>query len=184
MKSYLLAHLFLAPFLAFTVLAAFGYPLFGAAIGLAIGVIACARRYGLRLPPVFMASQVSGVAVAFVLLLVSPSLKVTTAIAVVFAFLAVGAIVSVVKNKPWTAELSAADLGDFAESPAFIKANIFFSAMWAVTFAWFSYANWQELAPLFRWIPMIVAGVVTVFGPKYLMRIAAKRGLINGHDAS
>lgn len=183
MKAYLLAHLFLAPFLAFTILAAFGYPLLGAAVGFAIGVIACVRRYGMKLPPVFMSSQVLGVAVALILLLVAPSLKETTAIDVVFAFLAVGAIVSVVRNKPWTAELSASDVGDFAENPAFIKANTFFSAMWAVTFVWFAFANWQELAPLFRWVPMIVAGVVTVFGPKFLMNVAVKRGLIGGRES-
>ncbi|NRP12469.1 hypothetical protein XMM379_001532 [Aliiroseovarius sp. xm-m-379] len=182
MKAYLLAHLFLAPFLVFTILAAFGYPLLGAAIGFTIGVIACVRRYGMKLPPVFMGAQVLGVAVALILLLVTPSLKETTAFAVVFAFLAVGALVSVINNKPWTAELSAADVGDFSENPAFIKANIFFSAMWALTFAWFAFANGQELAPVFRWMPMVMAGLITIFGPKFLMKIAAKRGLMDGHS--
>ena len=159
-------------------IAAFGLPQFGAALGLVVGIIACARRYGATLPPPFMTAQVAGVAVVLLLLLMLPSLKETSALAVVFTFLSGGAIASVIQNKPWTAELSAADVGDFATNPAFIKANIFFSTMWAAIFAWFAFANWQELAPLFRWVPMIIGGVVTVLGPKFLMRIAVKRGLI------
>jgi len=182
MKEYLAAHLLLAPFLVFTILAPFGYPLPGAVLGTLIGCLSCAKRYGLTLPPVFMGAQVLGVGVVLICLLLRPDLKETTGLALVFAFLALGAAISVVQNKPWTAELSAADVGDFAKTPAFIKANAFFSGMWAVIFAWFAFANGQELAPIFRWVPMILGGVITVFGPKLLMRLAIKRGLLPGPD--
>jgi len=182
MKAYLAAHLLLAPFLIFTILAPFGYPLTGAVLGAAIGVISCAKRYGLTMPPIFMAAQVFGVIVVLICLIVQPDLKTTAALALVFAFLAVGALASVLQYKPWTAELSAADVGDFANNPAFIKANIFFSGMWAAIFAWFAFANFQELAPLFRWVPMIVGGLVTVYGPKALMRLAVRRGLLSTRD--
>lgn len=179
MKAYLAAHLYLAPFLIFTILASFGFPLTGAAVGLAIGVLACARRYGARLPPVFMAAQIVGLLVVLEVVFITPATTEPRALAILFAFLAAGAIISVVLNKPWTAELSAADVGDFASNPAFIRANQYFSGMWAVIFAWFAFANWQELAPIYRWVPMIAGGLVTIFGPKVLMNIGVKRGLFD-----
>ena len=177
MKAYLLAHIFLAPFIIFTIFAPLGYPLVGAVLGLIVGVIACAKRYGMTMPSVFMAAQVAGIFVVLVALLIHPSLTETNAVAILFAFLAGGALVSVIQNKPWTAELSAADVGDFASNPAFIKANNFFSGMWMVIFAWFAFANWQELSPVYRWIPMIGGGIITIFGPRFLMNLGIKRGL-------
>jgi len=178
MKAYLVAHIFLLPFLVFTILAPFGYPLLGAAFGVAIGLAACAMRYGAKIPPAFMAAQVLGVLTVFVLLLLKPDLKETNGLAIVFSFLAGGALVSVLQRKPWTAELSAADVGDFATHPAFIKSNIMFSAMWMMIFGWFAFANWQELSPWFRWVPMIAGGTVTIVGPKVLMNIGIKRGIV------
>lgn len=178
MKAYLVAHIFLLPFLVFTILAPFGFPLLGAALGTAIGVVACAMRYGAKIPPAFMAAQVLGVLTVLVILLLKPDLKETNALAIVFSFLAVGALISVLKRKPWTAELSAAEVGDFATHPAFIKSNIMFSAMWMLIFGWFAFANWQELAPIFRWVPMIVGGIITIVGPKVLMNIGIKRGIV------
>ena len=179
MKAYLVAHMFLAPFIIFTILAPLGYPLAGAVLGFLVGLIFCANRYGLKLPPAFMATQVAGILIVLLTLLITPLLKETTALAILFTFLALGALISVVKYKPWTAELSAADVGDFANHPAFIKSNVFFSSMWMVIFAWFAYANWQELAPIFRWVPMILGGLVTIIGPKILMNIGIKRGLFD-----
>ncbi len=49
--------------------------------------------------------------------------------------------------------------------------------MWAIIFAWFAYANWQELQPMFRWIPMIVGALITILGPQILINIGIKRGL-------
>ena len=136
MKAYLVAHIFLLPFLVFTILAPFGFPLIGAALGVVIGVVACAIRYGAKVPPAFMAAQVLGVSTVLVFLLLRPELRETSALAIVFAFLAIGALISVLQQKPWTAELSAADVGDFATHPAFIKSNTMFSAMWMLIFGW------------------------------------------------
>ena len=85
-------------------------------------------------------------------------------------------------RKPWTAELTAADVGEFASNLAFIRANQFFSGMWALIFAWFAFANWQELAPIYRWVPMILGGLVTSFGPKILMKIGVRRRLFENPD--
>ncbi len=177
MKAYLVAHIFIAPFLVFTILASFGYPLAGAILGSLVGWVFCINRYGFKIPPAFMTAQVVGILIVLLTLLVSLSLKESSAIAILFTFLSIGALISIVQNKPWTAELSAADVGDFANHPEFIKANVLFSGMWMFVFAWFAYANWQELAPLLRWIPMILAGVITIIGPKILMHIGIKRGL-------
>jgi arginine exporter protein ArgO len=86
--------------------------------------------------------------------------------------------VSIRQGRPWTAELSAADVGEFAQHPAFIKSNMMFSVMWMLIFAWFAFANWQELSAIYRWVPMILGGVITVIGPKLLMRIGVKRGVV------
>lgn len=178
MKAYLVAHVFLLPFLIFTILAPFGYPLLGATLGVVTGLAACAMRYGAKIPPVFMAAQVLGVFTVVIILLLKPDLRETNGLAIVFSFLAGGALISVLQRKPWTAELSAADVGDFATHPAFIKSNILFSAMWMLIFGWFAFANWQELSPWFRWVPMIVGGIITVVGPKVLMNIGIKRGIV------
>ena len=87
-------------------------------------------------------------------------------------------MISVVLNKPWTTELSAAGVGVFATNPAFIRANQWFSGMWEVIFAWFAIANWQDLEPIYRWVPMIAGGLVTIVGPKILKNIAVRRGVI------
>ena len=178
MKAYLVAHIFLLPFLIFTILAPFGYPLLGAALGTVIGIVACSMRYGTKIPPAFMTAQVLGVLVVLLILLITPALRETDALAIVFSFLAGGAMVSAFQGKPWTAELSAADVGDFANHPAFIKSNMAFSIMWMLIFAWFAFANWQELSPIYRWVPMILGGLITVVGPKILMNIGIKRGIV------
>ncbi|KIC15701.1 hypothetical protein [Leisingera sp. ANG-DT] len=182
MKAYLHAHLLLSPFLIFTILAPLGFPLLGAILGATIGLATSALRYGATIPPAFMTAQILGVVGVLGALLVMPSLKETNALAIVFSFLAGGALVSVVQNKPWTAELSAGDVGDFAAHPAFIKSNIMFSVMWMMIFAWFALANWQVLSPIHRWVPMILGGVITVIGPKFLMNIGRKRGIVPPPD--
>ena len=84
MKVYLVAHIFLLPFLVFTILAPFGYPLLGAGLGVAIGLVACAMRYGAKFPPAFMTAQVLGVLVVLVVLLLKPDLRETNGLAIVF----------------------------------------------------------------------------------------------------
>ncbi|WP_170425035.1 hypothetical protein [Ruegeria arenilitoris] len=178
MKAYLVAHILLLPFLTFTVLAPFGFPLAGAVLGAVIGIVGCAVRYGAQFPPAFMAAQVLGVLTVTLVLLLGPGIRETDSLAIVFSFLAVGAFVSIRQGRPWTAELSAADVGEFAQHPAFIKSNMMFSVMWMLIFAWFAFANWQELSAIYRWVPMILGGVITVIGPKLLMRIGVKRGVV------
>ncbi len=95
MKSYLVAHLFLVPFLTFTILAAIGYPLVGAMLGLLFGIVFCVTKYGRKLPPIFMSMQLFGVLSVLLTLVVSPGLKETTAIAILFLCLAIGAFLSV-----------------------------------------------------------------------------------------
>jgi len=177
MKALQKAHVYLTPFLIFTILTSFGFPLTGAALGLAVGIIASARRFGASIPPVFVAAQILGLLVVLQVVFITPATTETSALAILFAFLAGGAAISVAMRRPWTAELSAAEVGEFAGSPAFIRANQFFSGMWAAIFAWFAFANWQELAPIYRWAPLIVGGLVTILGPKILMTIGVKRGL-------
>ncbi len=178
MKAYFTAHILLLPFLTFTVLAPFGFPLAGATMGAFFGIGGCAVRYGTKIPPAFMAAQVLGVLAATLILILNPEIRETSVLAIVFSFLAGGALLSVIQGKPWTAELSAAEVGEFAQHPAFIKSNVLFSVMWMLFFAWFAFANWQELSPMYRWVPMILGGVITVIGPKVLMKISVNRGIV------
>ncbi|MFV2052393.1 hypothetical protein [Aliiroseovarius sp. YM-037] len=73
MKAYLSAHLLLAPYLVFTILAPIGYPLIGAARVVAVGII-------------------------LVVLLLVPSFKETNALAIVFAFLTGGAVIRMMQT--------------------------------------------------------------------------------------
>ena len=186
MKAFLLAHIFLAPFIIFTIGASFNYPLASATIGLLVGIVFCAFRYGIQLPSIFMLAQLIGLLIVVLLMLFGYSHKTgNDFFAVVFTFLAGGAFISVLRKKPWTLELSAGGVGDFAKNPAFLKANNLFSLMWAVIYAWFAFASWQQLPELARWIPLGVGGFLSVIGPKILMRIGIKRGVfedINNTD--
>lgn len=184
MKAFLSGHLLTIPFTIFVIGAGFGYSLVGAVIGLLVGLALSVYRYGMRIPSTFMALQLLGILIVVLLFLFNPAgLAVNVATALVFTFLAAGALLSVLQKKPWTGELSAEGMGDFAKNPAFIKANNMFSMMWAVIFAWFAFASWQEMPELARWIPLIAGGVISVVGPKILMRIGIKRGLFKDPKA-
>ena len=98
-----------------------------------------------------MAAQVLGVLTVLVALLLKPILKETNALAIVFLFFACGALISVLQRKPWTVELSAADMGDFATHPTFIKSNMMLSAIWIPIFGWFCHS---ELARAFAGLPV------------------------------
>ena len=182
MKAFAVAHLFLAPFLLFTIGASLGQPLVSALAGLAIGVMFCVGRYGVRVPPAFMSAQLIGLAVVVPVALFDSDVSDATLLGVVFAFLAVGSLVSVGRGAPWTAELSAGDMGSFAQNPAFIGANNLFSLMWAGIYAWFSWASFAELAPAAKWIPMAVGGLLSVIGPRLLMKLGEARGLFDAGD--
>ena len=178
MKAFLIAHIFLAPFIIFTIGASLGYPLSSVIIGLLIGLVFCGFQYGMRIPSAFMSAQLLGLAIVLLLMLTMyPNMAENNALALVFALLAVGALVSVLQKKPWTAELSADEVGEFAKNPAFLKANNLFSIMWMFIYAWFAFASWQNLSPWLRWVPLAVGGLISVVGPKMLMKIGIKRGM-------
>ncbi len=177
MKAFILAHILLAPFIIFTIGAPLGYSSASALIGLVVGVMICAFRYGTQIPPAFMSSQLLGLTLVVVILMTSSTLTESKGLAIVFAFLTSGALISVIQSKPWTMELSAGGMRDFAKTTAFKKANNLFSIMWALIYAWFSFASWIELPQVVRWIPFALGGIISVVGPKILMKIGIKRGM-------
>ena len=177
-RAFLLAHVFLGPFTIFTIAAAFGYPLAGAVGGLAIGLAFCVQHYGAAVPPAFMVGQLVGLTAVVVALVADNDLAEHSALAIAFAFIALGALASVLQRKPWTAELSAGEYGDFAQSVPFHRVNMALSTMWAAIFGWFAVASWFELQPLLRWVPLAIGGIISVLGPRILTRIGIKRGII------
>ena len=170
MKTFLLANLYLAPFLTFTVLTSFGFPFAGSAIGLAVGLIWAVYRYGARLPAAFLSGQIIGLALVLFLLLADVALSDHLALAIVFAFITIGAAVSVMTGKPWTADFSSREYSAVAELPAFLRINNVISSMWVVIYGWFAIANWAQLAELFTWTPLVVGAALSIQGPKWLIR--------------
>lgn len=178
MKAFLIAHIFLAPFIIFTIGASLGYPLSSALIGLFVGVVFCGFQYGIRIPSAFIGAQLLGLATVLLLMLTRyPDMTENSALALVFVFLALGALISVLQKKPWTAELSENEMGEFAKNPIFLKVNDLFSLMWMFIYAWFAFASWQSLSPWLRWVPLAIGGLISIVGPKILMRIGIKRGM-------
>jgi all-trans-retinol 13,14-reductase len=170
MSTYLRIKAALLPLLLFSVAATLGWPATGAGLGLAfIGLFLFRLNDGRRAQPLFI-----GLAIGLVLIMAGHLLDIAalrqSSTGLLFAGLAAGAGASLAIGRPWTAEFSAAQYAEFAQSQLFAAINRKISALWAVLFglmAGFAFLGLPQWASL---VPAGLGGLVSVLGPKVMMR--------------
>lgn len=174
MKTFLRVKLFLVPLLAFLIATAQGHGFAGALAGLAWTAGASLLRRGLRPPPPFEASLIAGFALAL-LALTATALDAGRTVSLVMGSLAVGAIVSVLRGRPWTAGFSAAEFGGASASPLFIAINKAISALWGALFAWLAVAAWLALPAPAHWLAVGAGAVASIVLPRLLVARGLRR---------
>uniref|UniRef100_Q07QP6 Amine oxidase n=1 Tax=Rhodopseudomonas palustris (strain BisA53) TaxID=316055 RepID=Q07QP6_RHOP5 len=169
MKTYLLVHAAMLGLVLFGIGAGFGHPLAGAAAGLVftLGWVAIRTR---GLPSTFLGSMIVGLSLVVLAHLLGEAALIAQANALLMASLALGALISVVRQKPWTSEFSASAHGGAAASPLFLRINMLISALWAVLFGWLAFGFYFHLHPATHWGPLALGGVASIVLPKWLMR--------------
>jgi hypothetical protein len=88
-----------------------------------------------------------------------------------FAGLAVGAVVSLLIGRPWTSDFSAPDYPGAAETPVFHFVNSVISVLWAALFAWLAIAAALGLPEWMHWGVALAGGAVTAVLPRQLARL-------------
>lgn len=174
MKTFLRIKLFLVPLLAFLIATAQGHGFAGALAGLVWTLGASVLRRGLRPPPPFEASLVVGFALAILALTVT-ALDPGRTVSLVMGSLAVGATVSILHGRPWTAGFSAAEFGGASATPLFISINTAISALWGALFAWLAVATWLALPALAHWLAVAAGAVASIVLPRLLVARGLRR---------
>jgi len=90
--------------------------------------------------------------------------------AVLSAWLALGATLSLVIGRPWTADFSAADYQGATETPLFLSVNQAISGLWAGVFAWFALTDALGANPWLHWGPLALGGLASMALPPWLVR--------------
>lgn len=183
MKAFLRAHLALLPKFLFFIGLALGWDAPAAAIALAyaLGRATMLRRAAAAWRPFELAIIPALALILAASLLPLPALR-PHALAILFTALAVGAAISLAIGRPWTADIAAADFPGAANNPLFARINRLLSALWGGVFAFLAVADVMAVPGWLRWGPLLVATLVSIAGPKLLMR----RGLmkvIQGEEA-
>ncbi|MFC5771171.1 phytoene desaturase family protein [Thauera sinica] len=168
MKTFLRVKLFLVPLLAFLIAAAQGHALPGALAGLAWSAGASLLRRGLQPPPPFEAALMAGFALAAIGLAAAAA-DAAQGIGIVMGCLSAGAIASVLRGRPWTAEFSAAEFGGASATPLFVAINETISALWGALFGWLAVAAWLALPPPAHWLPLAGGALASILLPRLLV---------------
>lgn len=169
MKTFLRVKLMLIPLLLFLVSASQGHPTPGtlAAFGWALG--SSLLRHGRQAPPPFEAGLIVGFGLAAAALASAAVADASRAMAIVMACLAVGAVVSLFRRQPWTAEFSAAEFASVSATPLFVAINMKLSALWAALFLWLAVAAWLALPAPAHWVPVALGGIASLVLPRLLV---------------
>jgi len=175
MKTYLLVNVALLSLPLYLLLAWLVSPPVGAAVALAYAVGWSAVTRGLKAPPVFESALIAGLLVVLLDRLIGPAPRIDQANGALLLCLALGAAVSVVIRKPWTATFSAAEYGGASRTPLFLAVNMAMSAIWAVLFAWLGVAAIVEAPPFATWAPVVLGAVISVFLPKLIVTVSLRR---------
>ena len=183
MQAFLHVTAALLPIVPYLATAPFGLGTLGAAAGLAWGAIGAARRHGGRRPPAIEIALMLGLAGALVVELL-PVPGGPHGEALVMLALAIGATVSLVQLRPWTAAYAASAYGGAAGTPLFASVNRLTSALWAALFAWLALGSLLDLAPLLRYGPLAAGGITSVALPPLLMRRGLDRLARGGRHAT
>jgi phytoene dehydrogenase-like protein len=173
MRTFLLVKAVLLPLPLYLLAAWQGYPLIGAAAGLAWALAWWAYASAPRPPSPFQGALILALA-AIVLghTVPIPALE-PHAHALLLLSLGAGAAFSVALRRPWTAEFSASEYAAAAATPLFHDINMLISGLWAALFLWLGLATWAHWSALAHWLPVGIGAVVSIALPAVLV----KRGL-------
>jgi all-trans-retinol 13,14-reductase len=170
MRTFLLVKAALIPLALYALGATFARPIAGALAGLVYGLTWAVLFHGWKLPPPLDVALLSGLAaVACVHALGIGSLSAHST-AILMLAISLGALVSIVMGRPWTAEFSASAYPGTSTSPLFLTVNTQLSAVWAGLFGWLALAGFLELPALAHWLPLTAGAIVSIFGPRMLVQ--------------
>lgn len=175
MKTFFTVKFVLLPFLIFWALLDFDRP--GAALvaGFVLSLSGCLWRSYRR---DVKAMEIGGLGILSSLglaYLVIPDFVGLNAAWLSLAGLGLVGLMTVALNKPWTADYSRAAYADAATSPIFHAVNMALSALWGLLFLLLAFARVLQAAWLVTTGIVVFGALVSVFGPRLLVRVAAAR---------
>ena len=176
MKTFVMVKLGLLPAIVFWVLAGAGHGRLGLFLGAALGLAALlwTRARGLRRPMEAAFTGFLGLAALADLAGVS---DITAVKAGSFAVLGVTALWTVRQRRPWTADYAASAFGGAAESPVFLVINMALSLVWGVVFLALAALIWFGAPHVWSALLTGAGALVSIFGPKHLIRIGLDRAI-------
>lgn len=89
--------------------------------------------------------------------------------------LSLGAALSVLLCKPWTAPFAAMFYRDVSSTPLFMTINMVISAFWAVLFAWAGFAFLMQFPLAVAVTPLAIGGVISAVLPPLWVGIDLRR---------
>jgi len=175
MKTFFTVKFVLAPFVIFWLLLDLSTAGSALAAGFALAVIFGAWRIYRR----EITSLEIGALAIFVVLgaayLIAPSAVGPNAAALSFGTLGLTCLVTVARREPWTADYSRSAFPQAAASPIFAAVNMGISGLWGVLFLLIAVAHVLHAGPIVMTGIVVIGALVSIFGPKQLIRIAIKR---------
>ncbi len=175
MKTFLIVKAALLPLPIYLLSLWLGAPFAGAAVSLVYALVWALVAHKGTVPPPFELALIGGLGAVLLAHVGSIAPLVDAANAILLAFLALGAAVSVIIGRPWTAEFSAGEFKGASRSRLFQEINTLLSGLWAIIFAWLALASGLQLGALAHWLPVGLGALISVIGPKLLvMRGLAK----------
>lgn len=169
MKTVLMVKAALLPLPLYALGVWFGMPFAGAVAGLLYGLTWAIVRHRGALPPPFEASLLIGLAAVVAVHVGGLHALAGASTALVLGSLSVGAVVSLLIGRPWTAEFSASDYAGAQGSPLFKSINGLLSALWAGLFAWLAVAAALHLPGWASWLPAALGGIASAVLPRMLV---------------
>jgi all-trans-retinol 13,14-reductase len=115
-------------------------------------------------------------------LALAPAFILPHAVALSFFALSLAAFVSLAREKPWTADYSAAHFGEQRESPIFIGVNKALSSLWMAIFLALGFLAWRHANPVFAATLTLSGALLSIFGPRLLVRAILARKLAAQQD--
>ncbi|KAB2912360.1 MAG: FAD-dependent oxidoreductase [Hyphomicrobiaceae bacterium] len=169
MKTILMVKAALLPLPMYLLSLWLGAPFMGAAASLVYALAWALVAHKGRMPPPFELALIGGLGAVLLAHVGSIAPLVDAANAILLAFLALGAVVSVIIGRPWTAEFSAGEFKGASRSRLFQEINTLLSGLWAIIFAWLALASGLQLGALAHWLPVGLGALISVIGPKLLV---------------
>jgi phytoene dehydrogenase-like protein len=182
MKTFIAAQIGLAPLAAFWLLLGFGSPGAAITVGLAASLAMTAWRWTRREVYLIEIGALACFGVMAAIDLAAPAFFAGAALWLSFVGLGLTALVSVVIQRPWTADYSRAAFAAESASPLFLVVNMLISGLWAVLFLLDAVILALKLGGLATTAVFVFGAVASIYGPKALIRFVLERQIAKAED--